>query len=323
MLNKAVTAALLFPLLVLSGGVQAQTKWVMATPYADSNYHTKNNRKFVEDVRKASNGELEITLHTNQSMLKMPDILRGVQTNQVQIGEILLSAYSNEDPFFGVDSIPYVSRGFDVGWKVWQLSKAHIEARLKKRNAVALYSVVWPSQGIYTKQELKQLIDLKGSKFRAYNAATTRFAQLIGAMPTTVQVSELPQAFAAGVVTSMVTSAQTGVDSSVWDFARYYVDAEIMNVKNVVIVNEAALTALSSNLRAIVLKAAADAERRGWDMARAAEIESNATLVRQGINISKPSAAMVAELKAIRDTMLNEWVVKAGDDGVKFARGLE
>ena len=41
---------------------QAQTKWDMPTPYADGEFHTRNVKAFVEDVKKATNGALEITV---------------------------------------------------------------------------------------------------------------------------------------------------------------------------------------------------------------------------------------------------------------------
>ncbi len=52
-----------------------------------------------------------------------------------------------------------------------------------------LYSVAWPPQGIYARKELNSLSDLRGSKFRAYNPATARFAELMGASPITVQAA--------------------------------------------------------------------------------------------------------------------------------------
>ena len=85
---------------------QAQTRWQMATPYADGNFHTRNVRGFIEDIQKGSNGQLTVQLHSNGSLLRMPEIKRGVQTGQVQVGEILLTAYANEDPLFDADALP-------------------------------------------------------------------------------------------------------------------------------------------------------------------------------------------------------------------------
>ena len=51
----------------------------MPTPYQDGEFHTINIRQFVEDVKKATGGQLDITVHSNGSLIKHPDILRAVE----------------------------------------------------------------------------------------------------------------------------------------------------------------------------------------------------------------------------------------------------
>ena len=58
------------------GAAQAQTKWDMPTPYAEGEFHTRNIKAFVEDVKKGTNGALDIAVHANGSLIKHPDILR-------------------------------------------------------------------------------------------------------------------------------------------------------------------------------------------------------------------------------------------------------
>ena len=72
--------------------------------------------------------------------------------------------------------------------------------------------------------------DLRGQRLRAYNALTSRFAELMGAVPVTVQAAEVAQAFATNVISAMLTSAQTGVDTSAWDYARVFTDVGGMRV---------------------------------------------------------------------------------------------
>lgn len=57
-------------------------------------------------IEQATGGKLAVQAHPNGTLLAMPQIRRGVQTGQVQLGEILLSTYGNEDPFFEVGSVP-------------------------------------------------------------------------------------------------------------------------------------------------------------------------------------------------------------------------
>ena len=110
----------------------AQTKWDMPTPYGDSFFHTQNNRQFAEDIKKASGGQIELVVHSNQSLLKHVDILRGVQTGQVPIGEILLSQFGNEDPVFAADNVPFLATSYAEARKLAAAQKPALEAVLAK-----------------------------------------------------------------------------------------------------------------------------------------------------------------------------------------------
>ena len=296
----------------------AETNWNLATAYQDDNFHTQNIAQFAADVAEMTDGELTITLHTSASLLKMPEIKRGVQTGQVQAGEILLSAYGAEDPFFEVDGIPFVSKGQMTAWQVYELTLPFIEARLDDQGMMPLFSVPWPGQGLYAQKPINSTKDYEGVKFRAYNALTARFAELMGAIPTTVQSAEVPQAFATGVVSAMITSAATGNYTKAWDFTSHYYDVNAMNNKNMVIVNRAAFEALSPEVQAAVLAAAAKAETRGWITSNDVQAGLTQNLAAQGMTVGAPNPDLLVELQAIGATMLDEWLAKAGDTGQQF-----
>lgn len=296
----------------------AQTNISIATAYQDTNFHTQNIAQFAAEVEAMTNGEVTFTLHTGASLLKMPEIMRGVQTGQVQVGEILLSAYGQESPFFEVDGIPFLSQGQKTAWQVYELTLPHISARLEQKGLMPLFAVPWPGQGLYAQKEITSTADYDGVKFRAYNALTARFAELMNAVPTTVQSAEVPQAFATGVVSAMITSAATGNYTKAWDFTTHYYDVNAMNNKNMVIMNLAAFEGLSETQQDAILAAAAKAEARGWIMSNHVQAELTANLAANGMTVDAPNADLMAQLKAIGDTMVAEWLAKAGEDGAAF-----
>jgi TRAP-type C4-dicarboxylate transport system substrate-binding protein len=293
----------------------AQTKWDMPTPYSEGEFHTRNIKTFSEDVKKATNGALDITVHSNGSLIKHPDILRAVSTGQVNIGEILLGQFGNEDPIFAADNVPFVAPGYDAGWKFYQAQKPYLEKKLQGRGAKLLYAVAWPGQGLYTKDPVKTVADLKGLKMRTYSPLTARLAELLGASPTVVQVPEVPQMFATGAMHAMVTSSATGTTTKAWEFVKNYYKTNAWNPKDVVIVNERAFSRLPKNQQDALLTAAAAAEPRGWEMSKAREREGDETLVKNGVSVSEPSAELKAALAKIGEQMAEEWSKSAGADG--------
>lgn len=296
----------------------AQTRWQFATPYQDSNFHTRNNRLFVEELGKATGGKLSIQIHTNGSLLPMLQIKRGVQTGQVQIGEILLSAYGNEDPFFEVDGIPQLVTNFEEARKLMELAKPFIEARFARQGMTVLYQIPWPPSGFYTNAPVESLEALRGTKMRTFNVMTNRFATLVGATPTLVQAAEIPQAFATGVVNAMVTSASTGVDTQAWDYAKVYTPVGFTFTRNAVFCRRRDLEALPAELQKAVRETAAKAEARGWEMARQAKEDSEATLAKHGMQVIPASPALLQGMAAISRTMVDEWLTRAGEDGKKL-----
>src|SRR5205085_4941895 len=139
-----------------------------------------------------------------------------------------------------------------------------LEKKLAARGVRLLYSVAWPGQGLYTKNRLRSIDDLKGTKLRTYSPQTARLAELLGASPTVIQVPEVPQAFATGSVNAMITSSATGTSTKVWEFVKNYYTTNAFHPKNVVVVNERAFQRLSDGEKKALLDSAAVAEKRGW-----------------------------------------------------------
>ena len=317
-MNK-ILLSLLGAVACLSQGVaQAQTKWDMPTPYADTEFQTKNNYQFAEDVKKATNGALDIKVHSANSLIKNPEIKRAVQTGQVQIGEIFKPNLGPEDPVFELDAIPFFAASYREARALLEVSRPAISEKLLKQGLRVLYMVPWPSQAFFTKKPINSVAELKGMKMRTYNAQTARLAQLMGAVPTTVQATEIPQAFSSGIIDTMFTSAPTAVTTKAWDYTKFVYDTQAWVPKNVVFVNERAFQALPEAVRRAVLEQAAIAERRGWEWSQRDNDESPKVLVKNGMALTAISPAFSTELKKIGDQMLDDWLKKAGPDGKRI-----
>ncbi|MBO6758605.1 MAG: TRAP transporter substrate-binding protein [Roseibium sp.] len=308
--------------LASAGHAMAETKWDMPTPYGDSNFHTQNIAQFAEDVAAKTGGSLSITIHSAGSLFKHPEIKNSVRKGLAPIGELLISRLSNEDPVFGVDSVPFMANSYDAAWKLYQASKPVLEEKLAEQGLQLLYTVPWPPQGIYAQKEVTSVDDLKGLKFRAYNAATERLAQLAGAVPTQVEVPDIPTAFSTGRVEAMITSPSTGANSKAWDFLSHYHDTQAWLPKNMVIVNQRAFDGLSDAEKSAVLEAAAAAETRGWEASKAETASKTKVLADNGIAVVSPSPALMGSLEQIGATMVTEWQEQAGAEGAAIVEAF-
>lgn len=313
-MKRLVTA-----LSLLALGALAQT-WNMATPYPPGNFHTQNILQFVKEVEEATGGRVKITVHPGGSLFPHPQILPAVRNGQVQMGEVFMSLLANENPLFNLDSIPFVVSGYEDAWRLYQAQRPEVERWLAQRGVVFLYAVPWPPQGLYTKKPVNSAQDLKGLRFRAYNPATARLAELLGMTPVQVEAADIPQAFATGIVEAMITSPTTGVDSQAWDFARYFYDVKAWIPKNMVVISRRAFESLSPQDREALLQAAKRAEERGWKLPQEEEAKALRTLAQRGMQVVKPSPQLMADLKKAGETMILEWQRQAGATGIRVYR---
>jgi len=293
----------------------AQTAWDMPTPYGDTVFHTQNIIQFADDVRAATDGALDITVHSAGSLFGHAEIKDAVRRGLAPAGEILLSRLANENPVFEADSIPFLADSYDDARALWDASRPAVEALFAEQGLTLLYAVPWPGQSLYLTEEVSDPAALQGTSFRAYNTATERLAEILGMVPTQVEAGDIPTAFATGRVAAMMTSPSTGVSSQAWDFTSVYVDVQAWLPKNVVFVNTDAFAALPEDVQAAVMEAAAAAETRGWEMSEAETASQIAALGENGMAVTAPSEAMSAALAGAGETMTAEWLERAGEAG--------
>ncbi len=293
----------------------AQTKWDMPTAYPATNFHTENITQFAQDIDKATGGKLKITVHANAALFKANEIKRAVQGGQAQIGEVLLVNFENENPIFGLDGLPFLATSYADSRKLYAAQKPALDKLLAAQGMKLLYAVAWPPQGLYVKKEISSVADMRGVKWRAYSPATSTIAKLIGAQPVTIQAAEVSQAFATGVVESMMSSGATGYDTKIFESVKYWYDTQAWLPKNAIIVNLKAFNALDAATQAAVTKAAADAETRGWKLSQEKNDWYKTELAKKGMKILPPSAKLAADLKQVGSIMLSDWEKKAGAEG--------
>lgn len=314
-MSKLFLAAAVTITATLATSASAQTKWDMPTAYPATNFHSVNAQKFADAVKSASGGKLEIVVHANASLFKANEIKRAVQTNQAQIGEVLMVNLENEDKVFGADGVPFLATDYAAAKKLADAARPVVEKKLAAQGMQLLYAVPWPPQGIYVSKELKSVKDMEGLKFRAYSPATSRIGELVKAQPVTVQAAELSQALATGKVNSFISSGATGVDSKVWEQLKYFYDTKAWLPKNMVIINKEAFDKLDAATKAVVLAEGKKAEMSGW-----AESEKLAqgyldTLAKNGMVVEAPNPKFKDELSAIGKSMTDDWAKDAGADG--------
>jgi len=311
---KPILAAIVLAAGFMVTAAQAE-KWDMPMAYAATNFHSENGADFAQCVTDGSGGKLEIVTHPSGSLFKGDEIKRAVQTGQAPIGERLLSAHQNESPIFGIDSVPFLASSFDDAEKLWKAAQPTMEKVLDEQNLVLLYSVAWPPQGLYFKKEVKAIADMEGLKFRAYNSATQRLAELAGMLPVQIEAAELSQALATGVAESFVSSGATGYDRKVWEHLTHFYEVDAWLPRNYVMANKDSWASLDEATQEVVRGCATTAAEAGLKRSIDYTGFTLDGLREGGMTVQKAGEGLKDELRAIGETMTTEFLEAAGDEG--------
>ncbi|MCW2307527.1 TRAP transporter substrate-binding protein [Rhodobium gokarnense] len=313
---KRLATLLATTALVAVGATSALAeKWDMPLAYAATNFHSENAAEFAACVTKGTDGAIEVVTHPSGSLFKGNEIKRAVQTGQAPIGERLLSAHQNENPIFGVDSIPFLATSFDAHEKLWKAAQDTVTKALEEQNLVYLYSVPWPPQGLYVNKPVDSVADLKGIKFRSYSTATARMAELTGMLPVQVEAAELSQALATGVAEAFISSGATGYDRKVWEHLSHFYEVDAWLPRNAIFVNKDSWDGLDEATQTVFRDCAATAKANGLQRSKDYTQFTLNGLKEGGMTVGPASDTLVKELKEIGETMTNEWLESAGEEG--------
>ena len=148
------------------------------------------------------------------------------------MGEVLISLHENEDPMLGIDVVPFLATSYEEARRLWDGSKPAIEKRLASQGLMVLFAVPWPPQGIYSRQEINQVGDMRacpGGSITRHPAHRRARRRLCGHDP-----GRRPAAGARDrLINAFMTSSATGYDSKAWEHMSYFYDAQAWIPKNV------------------------------------------------------------------------------------------
>jgi len=313
-MKKLLISALCAVSLGHASTVMAQTTWKLATGYRAESFHTQNIMQFSREVDQATAGQLKIQVHPNNTLAKLSEISQAVQQGKAEAGETIMTSMVKDIPIAGADSIPFVVSSYKDAERMWKLQRPGIERHFSQRGLKLLYAVPWPPQGLHSSKPVRSLSDFKGTQMRTYNSTTLRIAEMLGAKPVDVAMVDVGKALSEGRMDNMITSALTGVENKVWGPIKYYYEINAWFPKNVVFVSSKAFDALKPAARNMVIKAAADAETRGWQASQALAVSATEELRQNGIKIERIPGDLEQEIKRMGEKFSREWVRSVGNE---------
>jgi TRAP-type C4-dicarboxylate transport system substrate-binding protein len=294
--------------IAFGAAAQAQVKWDLPSPYPDTNFHVQDAKRFAEEVKKTG---VDITVHSGGSLgFKGPDMMKTMRDGLVPIGDVTFIMLAGDAPLLDIEAQPYVVATPEEHQLLWKILRPYADKIFAKWNQKLLYVVPWPRQYLYTKEPMTKLEDLRGIKIRTYNKTTTDMFNRIGMSSVMLPWGEVVPSLAAGTISSVTTSATSGVDGKFWEFMKYMYPVSHVWASNGTVVNLDAWNSLKPEQRAEIEAIAKRMEPEFVKVAMTEDAERTKTLKEKGIEMGPADPAILAQMRELTRPMVKEFMDK-------------
>ena len=172
--------------------VLAKTSWNANSVWPPKNLHSVGLTDFAEKVKKATNGDLDMVVHTGGALgFKGPDLLKAVRDGLVPVSDMLISGVAGDEKIFQIVTLPFFVRNFDELRLLIDISHPYFDKSAQKWGQKILYLAPWPGAGLWTKKKATTMEDLKGLKTRTYDKNGAFVMEAVGATPFAHPISEV------------------------------------------------------------------------------------------------------------------------------------
>jgi TRAP-type C4-dicarboxylate transport system substrate-binding protein len=298
----------------------AQVKWDLSTVWPETNFHTQNARRFADEVKKATNGAVEITVKSGGQLgFKGPEHLRAVRDGLVPMADILNIQQIGDEPLLGTEGIPFLVGNGDELKVLHKYLRAEYEKVAEKNNQKMLYTVPWPTQYLHLKAKSDTVDGLKGIKVRVPDKNAADMVNAFGMSGILIPWGETIPALASGAVAGVSTSAVSGVDGKFWEFLKYVYPTNHVWSSQIVTVNLDEWKKLKAEQRQAIEETAKRLEPEFWAASVKADTDSLARLKEGGMEVVEIPPAMMAEFRARSAPLLDAFLkrVPAAEKAVR------
>lgn len=318
-------AAMLATAALATGGAAAQApiEWRFFTYFPVNDKPAQSNRAFAEDVLKATNGRLKITVFAAGELpYRAPDVVKAVATNQVQMGDVAVGFAAGDVPELNVLSLPFLCSSYDQFDRALAVVKPVADELFQRKFGVAV-AMHWtmPPQNLWLNRPIAKLEEVKGMKVRSWNPEQVEMMKLLGGTAVSITSAEVIPALERRVIDGAITSALSANDWRAFDIVKGGYMVNMTMGHQVMMINAGELAKLPADIRTTLLAKAAEWTPRYRTMSETGDVEARRNLQANKVTLTEPSAEDVQRARAQMRPMWDSWAQKHGDAGRRLLDG--
>lgn len=228
------------------------------------------------------------------------------------------------DPIFLLSSLPFVVDSIDDAEKLYQIARPHYEKVFADNNQILLYASPWPASGIWSSTPVNSVEALENLKIRTYDKNGTIVFKEAGAAPVLLSWGDVVPQLSTGGISAVLTSAESGANSSFWEHLQNYTEIRYAIPLNMVHMNRDTFDGLSDSEQQAILEAAKRTDAHNWETVRNRLEQNYADLKTHEVALfTEVDPAMAAKLKAAAKPAVEAWLNSTGELGQQILDQLQ
>ena len=222
---KSLAAALAIAMAGVPGVAEAATKMRCSHQLPPAHHVAQVIERWAEEVRTASEGELDVQVFGSDSLVKANQNITAVAKGDIECAFSLNFQWGRTLPIMNVTVAPFAFGDLEI-WRKWPDSEAakFLEEKLLEKGVRNIAWLFQTNTSVFTSKGrfLVKPEDFKGVKLRGLNAAFDAALAALGATPTSLPGSEVYQALATGVLDAGLTDVAAAVSRQYYEVQDHF-----------------------------------------------------------------------------------------------------
>ena len=310
--------ALALVLGVLPATASAQAQWKMVTEYPESNISGVGLATFGKLVASETHGAVTTANgFDNEMKISSRDMLQAAQDHRIDGGDAFAGLLEASNPIFGLASLPFVVQSVDTAKALNAKARPLYARALAARGLKLLYITIWPSTGIWSAHPIKTEQDLRALAVRTYDSSSAEVMRSVGASAEFLPFNEAIAKVKEHKLNAILTSGDGGAGRRLWDDLRYFTPINYAIPISIAFVRQDDFDALPTDAKAQVEAAAAETEKRQFELLANRTAENYQRMRANGVSIDEPApSAVIAALKKAGGGPIAAWQTKVPAEAI-------
>ncbi|WP_205619083.1 TRAP transporter substrate-binding protein [Halomonas halocynthiae] len=254
--------------MVLASTSQAETTLRVVGNFSGNKLHVEEvERPFFDEL--GGHEGLNVVYNTMDAIgVEAADALRMIRSGAFDVMSVQIGMASRDEPFFEGIDLAGVTADLDQQREAVEAFRPDFDARLQERFNAKLMTL-WPfgPQMMFCNGDINSVDDLQGKKVRVFTPSMSRLVEGLGAIPVTLQFSEVYLALQRGVADCGVTAPSAGNNGKWPEVTDRFVPLPLSYSVQGHFMNLDTWNGLDEQQQQDLSKAFADLEEQMWDLA--------------------------------------------------------